>query len=921
MAQTDKFEEELAKRRQQGGSAPLQVTVTPRREPSEDAIMAEFKRRFPDRTPGDPVDPIGPAQSFLTSANIGLTGLFGAPVDLATAALNPAFEAAGLERIEKPLLGSESLRSGLESAGSIAPNFEERLAASPDTSRMASVAGRVVGEGIGLAAAPLAVARRGQAAATLATTFPRNIAGRGATSRTGRALQTTTEPISARQAVAPILENARTQPGKFAAVETGSLAGAAQLGAISEGLAPGNELARTGAEITGGFLNPLGLTARTFIGVGRNAKNLIGSATRSGRKRRAADVMVRELIRNGEDPVSVAASLRAADTVTTPLTAAQKSGSPTLKAMESKLARRNAKFSNLSEDRFKTAFEDLRRQIDNLSSLGDPDALRQASILRERYFDDLLTQRVNDAQRVAAERAAQIPSASRASASSAVRETLEDALGEVRKVENSLWKQVPRDISVNPQNLRAARARVESELLDEDTLPFGRTIARVTKGQTSTGELLRVRSRLLESTRELRAANKFGEARRARELADAITEDIGQLDLPAVNEARQFSRLKNDVFTRTIAGRAIGSGRQGEDRIPAELLLERAFSDGETRGNLQFQQLERAGQLGDRSTGFFGVGTDTPLLGEGMFRKAVLGDQEAFLGQLARETVRDGVVDPAALERFRRKNAELLQRFPELQGQLEDAGAATETLKRAQRTRTNAMRAIAKQAAFARVAGVENPVDAVGKILRGSNPRRDIGQLARMARKSGPGATEGLKSAALQSAIRRSRGANGIEFSKLNENLGGVTRILRLTGVMSPAEAKRLDKVVERAEQLEDVVKSGQRVDELTGDPGFMFDFATRVAGVQAASRSPAAVSGPGQLVVAGAASRAAKNLFEKIPATRINEVLIQAAENPKFAADLLERPKTPARRKQLSRQINAFLIQAGLIEDEDDAE
>lgn len=55
----------------------------------------------------------------------------------------------------------------------------------------------------------------------------------------------------------------------------------------------------------------------------------------------------------------------------------------------------------------------------------------------------------------------------------------------------------------------------------------------------------------------------------------------------------------------------------------------------------------------------------------------------------------------------------------------------------------------------------------------------------------------------------------------------------------------------------------------------------------------------------------------EKVPRTRVLDVMQEAAQNPRFMAALLEKPTTPAAAKQVERQINAFLIQAGLVQRE----
>ncbi len=53
-------------------------------------------------------------------------------------------------------------------------------------------------------------------------------------------------------------------------------------------------------------------------------------------------------------------------------------------------------------------------------------------------------------------------------------------------------------------------------------------------------------------------------------------------------------------------------------------------------------------------------------------------------------------------------------------------------------------------------------------------------------------------------------------------------------------------------------------------------------------------------------------NFAEKIPATKVSEVLELAANDPKFMSTLLKKAKTIKQKAELERQINAFLISAG---------
>ena len=62
------------------------------------------------------------------------------------------------------------------------------------------------------------------------------------------------------------------------------------------------------------------------------------------------------------------------------------------------------------------------------------------------------------------------------------------------------------------------------------------------RGETTSGNLLRTRSRYLELARDARAAKKFGDARMFQKLADGMRDDLRPVGGIAADEARALSR-------------------------------------------------------------------------------------------------------------------------------------------------------------------------------------------------------------------------------------------------------------------------------------------------------------------------------------------------------------------------------------------
>ena len=831
---------------------------------------------------------VGPVGAFLGATNEEILNIAGAPVDLLN--FGSQLTAQGLESVgigsgdalEIPG-GSEDLNAAFNQVGVGLPGEIEDL---PRAAQIGARAGQVVGASIPFAAAPLAAAR--------ANVFRAPIIGSGR----GFGIPTGTGNV-----LNPVVEGARSAPRAFTAIEAAGIGGAAQGAALAEAFAPGNVPVRVGAEIAGGFINPAGLLGRLVSNAGRSASTTFRAFTPAGRQSRASEVIQGRLVEMGEDPAEVAQTLRAANDIKTPLTAGQASGSQALLDLEAKIARSNRPFGRDAEKRLKDALENVQDQLGRLKAEGSPAALRIEAKLRQDAFDNLLAERIRGAEQRAAEAAARIgPSQTRAQASTEAFEELNQALRDAREVERTLWEQVPKDLASPLVNVRAARDRIADELLEGEKVPLEPQLNGLLRSEiASSGDILKLRNRALALSRDATGRGDFSTARQLNDIADGALDDLEGLQNPFAQEARDFSRTLNDKFTRSFGGQALARDRTGQRRIPPELMLERAFGRGGVRGDLQFRQLQEAAEF----SGLPG---------------AMRNQQEAFLRDVSDQLMTNGIADPEKIRLFLGTNEELMSRFPALRADLEDARTASRLLEDVTTRNQSAQKAVRQKAAFGRLIDAENPAVEVGKILNGPNPSREYSQLARLARRAGAGTMAGLKTSTLDVAMNAARSADGsFSFSRLKEQLdprrgaGLINRMLK-NKVMAPAEASRLRKLVDRAVELENI--SASSTGDLLEETDPLTDLVIRMAGVRIASVSPLATQGPGQIVAAGAGSRFARRIFEKVPQTRVADVLTEAAADPKFMAALLERPRTPARRRALERQLNSFLIGTGITAD-----
>ena len=223
------------------------------------------------------------------------------------------------------------------------------------------------------------------------------------------------------------------------------------------------------------------------------------------------------------------------------LTVGQWTNSPTLLAIEKKVAESKPEFGSRAEAGAKASLEDLRQaalHTEKFASVqGDPSSLTAAAKARATYFDELVGGRMNVAQQRLDKALARIDSGGLEGQRMASREAydiLEGALSDARKVESDLWSAVPRDAPVTTDNLRGAFEKVRGQLLDEEKLPapfeaFSRRLSAQFAGpykQISTGDLLRLRSRALELSREARGNRQWSLARHLTDLAGGALDDL-----------------------------------------------------------------------------------------------------------------------------------------------------------------------------------------------------------------------------------------------------------------------------------------------------------------------------------------------------------------------------------------------------------
>lgn len=730
-----------------------------------------------------------------------------------------------------------------------------------------------------------------------------------------------------------VIEWAGSRPGAYLAAETAATTAASVASGVAETVAPGDDLARMGAEVTAGFLNP----QRLVIGAGRmgvdKVRQIWQSLTPAGRETEAAKILQQVVEMGGDDPKTVAALLRVSGIPGVDQTTAQKSGVQSLIDLEQHLMRDRPGFAAETREQAAESLKAIEGLITGLRGTGDPQALAAAADLRAQYFRTLVAARVQAAEAEAVEAARGIAKdspAARAQLSVRAHELVEGALHDVRKAEADLWGRVPRDIPADTGNLTTRFDTLKAGLLPEERLPevVEGFMARMSenKGVTTTGELMRFRSRALELAREAAAKNEFNDARIYGNLAEAALDDMdavfrglhaGLANPDDYTAARAFSRELHDTFTRTFAGAALRTSATGADRIPPELLLRRALAAGEETGDLRLRQLVDATEFLENR----GLGTPEAVENIGLMLDA----QERIVRLAAAEAIdpATGRIAVGRASKWLRDNEALLDRFPNIRRDLEAALSSENAAQSIKDMAGQATRKLETQTAFAKLAKVENPVDAVKAALAGKEPVQDIAAFAKIARRGGPDAVEGLRAAMWDNAVRQATSGDAVSFSKLRRAVmagirpgqPSVAEIMVREKLMTADEISRLDTLFAAAERIEKTLGRGSpdRIAEIAEAMPVLFDATVRSLGSTAAAKVQQTLTGRTTLIGQSAGSRVAQNVINKMPGSRIQEVLMQAAKRPEFAAALLEKPISPAHAIMLARQIHGYALQAGL--------
>jgi len=786
----------------------------------------------------------------------------------------------------------------------------EKIPSLPEGQRSYAYAGEVLGTGISMVGAPVGLARTGI---------------RAGESFVGKWFN-------------GILNSAQQYPKAFLTAETSALTTSAMFAGGAEEIAPGETGLRIGAEVVGGIFN----VPKIMIASSHKAINQIRRVTSlfspSTRQSLAGKYLIDTLEEYGEDPALVIRMLKEKGLSDLDLTAAQKTGSPTLGAIEKQLMSHSDNFGAATRKKAEDAVEGLKLMFHTLNQTGDPEAIVLAAKLRRDYFKTLITSGITQAEHDALMAASKISgdvTKSMDDLSIAAHKMIKTSLKQSRKAETELWKVVPDKLPGKGDNILKKYASIRDQLLPEETIdPLIEEVvsninARAKSGDfETTGHLKKLRSRLLRLADEARNNKEPNKARMFGELSNAVLDDLNDAFSSGValsstsdaldnyKAARDFSRELNGVYTKKFVGRAMATGKYG-DTIPPEVMLERAFPTSATRADLQFQELEQATRFIMKPE----VGASNEAV------SAMLDAQEQFIRLTAEKVINPetGRASSRQIAVFMKKYKKLLDRFPGVRDDLQNAMGSEEALTRYSARYKVASDKIRKEAAFSKFLD-DDPIRVASNAISDPSREKLIGRLYKVANRGGEDGVAGFRAALFDAAIQRNTNPEGLmNFKSLRSMLFDppvprkkpLITIMKETGLLSDDQVENIAKIFEQAIKLDIAKRPGEAIDIADDIPGALTDLLLSVGGATIATKT-AGATGPLQargLIVAGKGASAARSIFNKIPANRIKDVLILAMDDPKFAADLMESAGDDVlRRMEKIRLIHAALYNAGII-------
>jgi hypothetical protein len=787
------------------------------------------------------------------------------------------------------------------------------------------------------------------------------------------------------QAVSAIGEYARSRPGAYLGKEAIASIYSGIAGGAAEEVYPGEAGPRFAAEVTAGIFGP-GKFLFDVKSAAQKALDAGMSATApDAASLRVADFLNKIVLESGDDPARLIreldkkmASGLSVDMQPMP-TAAQKAESTALSALERTLAKSSDEFGGQVRGQGEQTLRAYTLMIENLQKSGNPAALKAAATMRDGLLTDKFNATLANAQTRAIEVASRLgspTSGSRADIGNILQGQIDSALREARSSERELWqkalaegyretrkgKVVP--VRINPDDTKETFLQVVSTMTPErlradfkdlssamgrfgiddkalalykkgmqtpEFLETGRVpqefLAQIKTKNVPVQDVIALRSDLLDASRKAQANGETGTASILGRVSESLLDDLSKLPGTGYDNARAFSRELNNAFTRTFAGELDSVSRTGAERLPPELLVQKAFSAGTDQTLSRMRQIEEAAAFMNPEykaiVQQFGPNSAEAAAARPPRVTSIRDAQAKAVRLMAAETVdpTTGMINANRLDNFRAKNTDLIKSLG-LTKELSDVSAAQRSFLAIQDKGSAVNRAIRSDEAFAALLGNEDPARAVGEILKGKNPVAGIKSLADLARESGPEALDGLKSALYQRVFADAGGLDRFSVKKFDDalfkpispNQPSLVNVMRNAGIMSFDEIKNMRRLINPMVRVEDALQSGKSFDQISPS-GVMSPIEDLVlTQIGARLGGMASPGGPGSLSFAAKAIQTTKRLFSRMPAQQTMDLLREVVKDPEMTSAMLKRGLSQQEDRALSLGILRRLYSQGAV-------
>lgn len=597
------------------------------------------------------------------------------------------------------------------------------------------------------------------------------------------------------------------------------------------------------------------------------------------------------------------------------LTPAQQTGDPRMIALEQAAREGNPVLDERLSGRLNASIAATRGAVDEVGgNVADAQGFFREA--RARYTTEM-RQVAEQALRNAEARLSRISADRRPSEnSSIVMREVEAARDLARQRERELWFAVPVTRQVGTSNARDVAATILDETGEELRSDIPEAVFRrllnddtaYTEG-TTVRNLHALYSRLRQVAREASAGQAPNEnrARIANAVADAILEDMAASGVREIDDARAFSRALHETFDRGAYGRLSRQTIQGDTVTDPRVALDRSVGRGDTGAMVDAENLEAAAS-GLAPSGAPGRPNEPA-------RSAIVDYVRGRFEDSAFTPDAQGrmVVNPRTAAQFIRNNRELLERYPELRGEILEAGR--------QQQDAETLAAAIEQRIVAVENGRTNPVSgfadatqetAIRSIIDAENPARAAQAVLSQARRDPTGAAlEGVKGVFSDELIRRATTpGRGLDATRMADLMRDSRFMTAMTRILEPDEIRRLQEIIRNVERL-NMAQTSQGAlpgESLSGaSPPRILDAMVRIIAVNNAPTS--GQSAGASLQTANIVSSNARNLLGRLTADRASQILADAVEDPRLFQALLMDPASPRFERDAMPRLIPYLI------------